>query len=153
MSDPSQQGGENQQPAYGQNNPPPTYGQQAPAPTYGQQPQGQQPYGQQQTPPPGYVQQPYGQQPYAAYPPQPGTNVLAIVAIISAFFIPIAGIICGHIARKQIRETGEQGDGLALTGLIVGYVFTALIIVFIVIYVVFFVVLLGTVGMSGAYYT
>lgn len=151
MSDPSQQGHENQQPAYGQN-PQPTYGQQAPAPAYGQQPFGQQPYGQQQSPPPGYVQPPYGQQPYSAYPPQPGTNVLAIVAIISAFFIPIAGIICGHIARKQIRETGEQGDGLALTGLIVGYVFTAIIVVIIVIYIIFFVVLLGAVGMSGAAY-
>ncbi|GAB2509300.1 DUF4190 domain-containing protein [Paramicrobacterium agarici] len=151
MSDP-QQGHENQQPAYGQNQQP-SYGQQAPAPTYGQQPHGQQPYGQQTTPPPGYVQQPYGQQPYSAYPPQPGTNVLAIVAIISAFFIPIAGIICGHIARKQIRETGEQGDGLALTGLILGYVFTAIIVAIIIIYIVFFVVILGTVGMSGAYYT
>ncbi|WP_166984124.1 DUF4190 domain-containing protein [Paramicrobacterium fandaimingii] len=156
MSDPSQQGHENQQPAYEQNQQP-TYGQQAPAPAYGQQPLGQQPYGQQPTPVPGYGQQPYGQQPYgqqpyAAYPPQPGTNVLAIVAIISAFFIPIAGIICGHIARKQIRETGEQGDGLALTGLIVGYVFTAIIVVVVVIYIIFFVVLLGAVGMSGAAY-
>jgi len=33
------------------------------------------------------------------------------------------------MARKQIREKGEQGDGLALAGLIVGYVFTGFYLV------------------------
>ena len=32
----------------------------------------------------------------------------------------------GHIARKQIRERNEQGDGFALAGIIVGWVITGL---------------------------
>jgi hypothetical protein len=30
----------------------------------------------------------------------------------------------GHVARKQIRERGEQGDGFALAGIIIGWVIT-----------------------------
>jgi hypothetical protein len=86
------------------------------------------------SPPPeqqGYgPQQPYPpyQQPYLPYPPAPPTNGLAIASlvcgvgtfVIGLSFIP--AIICGHIARGQIRRTGEQGGGLALAGLILGYV-------------------------------
>ena len=92
------------------------------------------------SPPPeqqGYgPQQPYPpyQQPYLPYPPAPPTNGLAIASlvcgvgtfVIGLSFIP--AIICGHIARGQIRRTGEQGGGLALAGLILGYVGGALFI-------------------------
>src|SRR5580698_7267691 len=92
------------------------------------------------SPPPeqqGYgPQQPYPpyQQPYLPYPPAPPTNGLAIASlvcgvgtfVIGLSFIP--AIICGHIARRQIRQTGEQGGGLALAGLILGYVGGALFI-------------------------
>ncbi len=99
------------------------------------------------SPPPGQQyngpQPPYPayQQPYSPYPAAPPTNGLAIAAlvcgaggfVIGLSFIP--AIICGHLARKQIRQTGEQGAGLALAGLILGYVgivlFIALIAVFV----------------------
>jgi hypothetical protein len=100
------------------------------------------------SPPPG--QQNYGpqppypayQQPYSPYPPAPPTNGLAIAAlicgaggfVIGLSFIP--AIICGHLARAQIRRTGEQGAGLALAGLILGYVGTALFIALIAVFVV-----------------
>ena len=72
---------------------------------------------------PGYV--------YQQLPP---TNVLAIVGmcasifgVISSVFIGgIAGIIMGHIARKQIKERGERGDGMAIAALWVGYIGTIL---------------------------
>jgi hypothetical protein len=65
----------------------------------------------------------------AAYPPAVrGTNALAVVSLcfgIGQFFLWFVGgivaIVCGHIARRQIRETGESGDGLAVAGLIMGY--------------------------------
>lgn len=64
------------------------------------------------------------------YPVQPNpsekTNTLAIVALISAFFISVLGIILGHIALSQIKKTGEGGRGLALAGTIIGYVITAI---------------------------
>ncbi|EMY34945.1 peptidyl-prolyl cis-trans isomerase [Arthrobacter crystallopoietes BAB-32] len=60
----------------------------------------------------------------AGYPPaQPNrTNPLAIASLISSFFISILGIVLGHIALSQIKRTGEGGRGLAIAGLIIGYV-------------------------------
>lgn len=72
---------------------------------------------------------PIQQAPTAVYPPQPNsseqTNTLAIIALISSFFISVLGIVLGHIALSQIKKTGEQGRGLALAGTIIGYVITA----------------------------
>lgn len=84
---------------------------------------GQQPYG--QAPP--YGQQPYGQpgdghRPYGQPDRSDKYNVLAIVSLVSAFFISLAAVITGHIALHQIKRTGEQGRALAITGLVLGYV-------------------------------
>lgn len=80
---------------------------------------------------------PYGAPGYAAYPPQPPVNALSIVALVlSLISISIGGVICGHIALSQIRRTGERGHGMALAGLIVGYVGCAAWILFWVIWLV-----------------
>ena len=51
------------------------------------------------------------------------TNTLAIVSLVTSIIgISLAGIICGHIALGQIKRTGEQGYGMALAGVIIGYV-------------------------------
>jgi uncharacterized protein DUF4190 len=67
------------------------------------------------------------------------TNTLAWVSLITAIVAPfghftgiggltltIVSIVTGHMARRQIRQTGERGDGLALAGLIISYVHLAL---------------------------
>ncbi|MBS1697895.1 MAG: DUF4190 domain-containing protein [Actinobacteria bacterium] len=59
-------------------------------------------------------------------PPATGSNVLAVVALISAFLVPLAGIVCGHIALVQIRRDGRPGRPLAIAALIIGYAFTAI---------------------------
>jgi len=71
--------------------------------------------------------------PYGGVPTSPPHNVLAWVSlglaigfVIFGVLTSIPAIICGHIARGQIRRTGEQGSAAALTGLVLGYVFTAL---------------------------
>lgn len=69
-----------------------------------------------------------------ATPALPRTNVLSIVAIVAGFMAPIAGIITGHLALRQIARTGEEGRALALTGLIAGYALTALGLVFFVVW-------------------
>jgi hypothetical protein len=52
------------------------------------------------------------------------TNAMAIVAFVFALtFFPLA-IPFGHVARKQIRHTGEAGGGFATAALFLGYLFT-----------------------------
>lgn len=56
------------------------------------------------------------------------TNRLAIASLalgLGQFVLgpltTIPAIVCGHIARGQIKRTGEQGAGLALAGLMLGW--------------------------------
>ena len=42
------------------------------------------------------------------------------------------GIVFGHISLSQIKQTGEEGRGLAVAGLVISYVITALSILVIV---------------------
>ncbi len=46
--------------------------------------------------------------------------------------VAIPAIVFGHVARRQIKRTGEQGAGLALAGLILGWTTMILVIVLIV---------------------
>lgn len=55
-------------------------------------------------------------------PVSPKTNTLAIVTLIVSLVFSVAAIPLGHVALDQIKRTGEQGRGLALAGLIIGYV-------------------------------
>ena len=71
-------------------------------------------------------------QTYAQAPVQAKTNTLAIVALISVFFISLLGIILGHIALNQIKTTGEGGRGLAIAGLVIGYASIAISIIFVI---------------------
>ena len=64
------------------------------------------------------------------------TNAMAITSMVlgllGIFLLgplgSIPAIICGHIARRQIQDSNgqQQGDGMALAGLITGYIITAL---------------------------
>ncbi|WP_080730688.1 DUF4190 domain-containing protein [Rhodococcoides fascians] len=83
--------------------------------------------------PSGYPPQPSwgGQQQYG-FQPQPRTNGLAIAALVGALFLAPLGIVFGHISLAQIKRSGEQGRGLALAGLIIGYVFTTVMVLSIV---------------------
>lgn len=56
--------------------------------------------------------------------PQAKTNTLVIVSLVFAFLAPLVGAILGHVALSQITRRGEQGRGLALAGIIVGWVLT-----------------------------
>ena len=78
--------------------------------------------------------------PVPVMPPVARTNGLAIASLtcgIGQFmFGPLAtipAIVFGHMARHQIKRTGEQGAGLALAGLILGWATVILAIVLIVV--------------------
>ena len=67
-----------------------------------------------------------------------GTNGLAVASLacgIAQFaFGPLAtipAIVLGHMARSQIKRTGEQGAGLALAGLVLGWAAAILGVLFI----------------------
>lgn len=62
-------------------------------------------------------------------PMNPRTNSLAIAALVMGFVFPLLAIPFGHVARSQIRRTGEQGGGMALAGLILGYLNLVILIV------------------------
>ncbi len=59
----------------------------------------------------------------------PRTNQMAVASMVcgvgQVFFWFLAGvpaIVFGHVARRQIRQTGEAGSGMATAGLVMGYV-------------------------------
>jgi Domain of unknown function (DUF4190) len=132
-------------PGYPPEYPPPAYG---PPPGYGGF--GGPPYPPQYgAPPPGYGPPPYSAPYPAGYPgygppphagPYPGgyyampdyrvkagTNGLAIASLISSFtgffccaIGSIVAIVLGVIAMNQIKETRQEGYGLAVTGIVIG---------------------------------
>ncbi|HWF79373.1 MAG TPA: DUF1707 and DUF4190 domain-containing protein [Streptosporangiaceae bacterium] len=108
---------------------------------------------------PGTAPQMYQQQSFAAqsfgqpFGVQRSTNGMAIAALICGvcqiffwFLTGIPAIVFGHLARRQIRQTGEAGDGMALTGMILGYVGVALSVLTVVIFVILAVAISHRVG-------
>jgi hypothetical protein len=67
---------------------------------------------------------PAAPQPYRGgyYPPSRPTSGLAVASLVCAVLgLSIPAVICGHLARTHIKESGECGDGLAIAGLVLGY--------------------------------
>lgn len=63
----------------------------------------------------------YGAQGYPAAA-SAGTNPLAIIALVCALIgLSIPAVIVGHIGLSKIKTTGQQGRGLAIAGLVLGY--------------------------------
>lgn len=122
------------------NQPPPGYGEQSsmlpPPPIYGNP--------QNMYPPPMYGAYP---PPYGAIPQPEGVNglaiaslVLGIIGLLSSWTVclsvlPIVGVILGHIGYGK-----QTGRGMALAGLILGYVAIAISI-----FIILFIILRGSV--------
>lgn len=68
--------------------------------------------------------------------PQPGsTNTLAVLSLVMAFIFAPVGIVLGHVSLSQIRRTKERGHGLAVAGLVFGYlsvVVSAIVVIVVV---------------------
>ncbi len=65
-------------------------------------------------------------------------GILSIVFLCLWFFpvMPILAVVFGHIALSQIRKQGTAGRGMALAGLITGYLGLALTVVMIILMIV-----------------
>jgi Domain of unknown function (DUF4190) len=98
------------------------------------------------SPPAGYPQPGPGQNPYylVNYAGPGKTNAMAIAAlavsiaggVLCGFLGGVIGAILGHVARRQIAERGEDGAGMALAAIIIGWTIsavTALLLVFAVV--------------------
>ena len=88
------------------------------------------------TVPPGYA-------PTAAKPYNPWAIVslsfAASTVLGSWCFGGLVAVITGHVARHQIKMSGEAGGNLALIGLIVGYLSIALFLLLFAAYIAFIV--------------
>ena len=102
-------------------------------------------------PPPGYPAGPYD--PYQAYPAGPGqgyphqTNGLAIASLITSIvslpltafcfiglLVAIVAIVLSIVALNQIKQTYQQGRGLAIAGIAVGSAVVTLALVGMVVF-------------------
>lgn len=79
-----------------------------------------------------WQQPPVQQQPPSMNP----INGFAITALVSSVVIAPLGIVFGHLALRQISRTGENGRGLAIGGLVIGYLSTAVAVIAILVFVV-----------------
>jgi Domain of unknown function (DUF4190) len=90
-----------------------------------------------------------------AYGPRTNSAAVAslVFGIVSWFICPFVGgvlaVIFGHVARGQIRRTGEGGGGLAIAGLILGYFHLAAAVVLGFIWLVLLGGFLATLGALG----
>jgi hypothetical protein len=72
---------------------------------------------------------------------QTTTNGLAIAAmvlgIVWVYWVgSILALIFGYIARRQIKQRGQNGDGMAIAGIVLGWVGIASLIVIIIVAIV-----------------
>ena len=73
--------------------------------------------------------------------------VSLVCGIASWLAVPFVGaivaVITGHMARGQIKETGEDGDAMAVIGLVLGYLHLALVMIGILVVIAFMVFGIG----------
>ncbi|MBS1907172.1 MAG: DUF4190 domain-containing protein [Actinobacteria bacterium] len=84
-----------------------------------------------------------------SYEPTMGTNIMAILSLVFAFVFSLLGVIFGHVALSQIRRSGEQGRGLAIAGLVIGYLGLVAAAVVVILWIVTFSQLMQH---AGGYY-
>lgn len=138
---------------------------------YGQQPYGADPYGQPshgQQPPYGqssphgemvpYQQPPqpvpvYQAQPFVVTPAGPKTAGLAVAALVCslvglvlcyfAFILELLALIFGIIAKRQIKDRGLSGNGMATAGIVISSIVLGLEVIVVIGYFILFGSLVG----------
>lgn len=73
--------------------------------------------------PPAPAPHPYALYPPGQYPPR-RTNAMAIASLVCAFLFAPLAILFGHLSLSQIKRSGEEGRGMAIAGLVIGYLLT-----------------------------
>lgn len=97
--------------------------------------------------------------PSSAAAPHNSLAVVSLVAGIMSFFahiipgvggftVAIVAIVTGYVARRQIKQSGEQGMWMATAGIVIGILHLALIVI-VVLFLLFVVFVLG-IALFGA---
>jgi hypothetical protein len=73
----------------------------------------------------------------------PQTNLFAILSFATVFYSAIPGIVFGHIALKQLKTSGESGRGLAIAGVIIGYISIVMAVLAVIAYMVVLIALMS----------
>lgn len=91
---------------------------------------------------------------YPTTPVYKKDSSLAVASLVCGLlgwtFVPVLGaiaaIITGHMAKKEIRESNGMlsGDGMALAGLLLGYISLGLLVMGIICFLVFFFAIAST---------
>jgi hypothetical protein len=102
------------------------YGYDGSQPAYGQPPASY--------PGPYAHQQPYG---YAPYPASRGTNGMAIASLVlGVVWLGWVGsflaLIFGYVARSQLKRHPQEGGGLAIAGIVLGWIGVLTLILWII---------------------
>lgn len=96
-------------------------------------------------PPSGYdpVYQQYGQPYYVPQQPWPqaGMNGMAIASMVLGILWlywvgSVLALIFGYIARSQIKQRRQDGDGMAIAGIILGWIGVAALLVVLIAFIV-----------------
>lgn len=80
-----------------------------------------------------------------ALPAVPQTNTMAVAALVSSLVLAPLGVAFGHVALRQIERTGQDGRGMAVVGLAIGYVVTVLLALFLILAVAWFALIIGSI--------
>lgn len=93
------------------------------------------------------------------YAPVPKTNGLAIASLVCSLLglatcaaTSILGVIFGHLAKSQIKQSGEEGEGMALAGMIVGYIGLAIFALIALFYFGLIALIVGSTGTTTTTY-
>jgi hypothetical protein len=91
------------------------------------------------------------------------TSTLAVVSLVFGILgwtlLPFLGslvaVVCGHMARGEIRRAQGtlEGDGMAVAGLVLGYIVIGLSVLAVLAAILFFgglAALIGLAGMNGS---
>jgi len=93
------------------------------------------------------------------------TNTLAIVSLaagvgsffahiipgIGGFTVALVAVVTGYMARNQIKQTGEQGMGMATAGMIIGIVHMSLIVLGVIALVMIFIFGIALFGIAASH--
>ncbi|MBF8188722.1 DUF4190 domain-containing protein [Nonomuraea sp. K274] len=71
--------------------------------------------------------------------------VLGIIGLVFCGITSIPGVILGHVALSRIKRTGEEGQGMAVGGLVTSYI---TVVIWVLCWIIFGGMILTLIGIA-----